>query len=184
MKSCWNIGLGVAGLCFAVLAHSGESFLVQVPADYDPNAPVAPAVRRECGIEAIVGNHVFKEVSARYPESKQIKGQEAGRSERQVLLTIVSVQGLGGGSWSGAKSITIRADLVQNQKTVSTRVFNRGSRGGVFGGMSGTCQIMERIAITLGKDALFWLQTLSPGTVDVNPPPAPEKEPVDEPAKK
>src|SRR5262245_53023868 len=108
--------LALAGVFFAAASHAEERFLIQVPAVYDDNAPVEPAVRRECGIESLVGNHVFKEVSARYPGSLQAKGPEGGTGEKFLKLSVVSVQGTGGGNWSGGKTITIRIDLLQNAK--------------------------------------------------------------------
>lgn len=34
---------------------------------------------------------------------------------------------------------------------------NRQSGGGVFGGVTGTCAIMDRIAAALGRDVAAWL---------------------------
>jgi hypothetical protein len=117
----------------------------------------------------MVGNHVFRQVSARFPMSLQIQKPGTGDNEKYLMLTILAVQGVGGGSWSGSKSITIRADLLQNGKPIATKVLNRGSRGGAFGGMSGTCPIMERIAGALGRDTVGWLQTLASGAPDASP---------------
>jgi hypothetical protein len=168
-RHCLNSVLGAVGLFLITASHSGERILVQVPAAYDSGAPVVDAVRRECGIESMVGNHVFRQVSARFPMSLQIQKPGAVDNEKYLMLTILAVQGVGGGSWSGSKSITIRADLLQNGKPIATKVLNRGSRGGAFGGMSGTCPIMERIAGALGRDTVGWLQTLASGAPDASP---------------
>src|SRR2546423_4365111 len=113
LRYCLSFVLGVVGLFLTTASHSGERFLVQVPAVYDSGAPVVDAVRRECAIESMVGNHVFRQVSARFPMSLQIQKPGTGDSEKYLMLTILAVQGVGGGSWSGSKSITIRADLLQ-----------------------------------------------------------------------
>ena len=162
------LALAIVASFLTTASHSGERFLVQVPAVYDSAAPVGDAVRRECGIESMVGNHVFREVSARFPASLQIQKPGTDDSEKYLMLTILAVQGVGGGSWSGSKSITIRADLLQNGKPIATKVLNRGSRGGAFGGMSGTCSIMERIAGALGRDTVAWVQTLAPSAPDAS----------------
>ena len=157
-----DLALGVAGMVLAATAHAEERFLVQVPAVYDSAAPVTDSVRRECAIESVIGNHVFMQVSAAFPKSLQIQAPGKDDREKYLMLTVLAVQGVGGGAWSGGKSITIRADLLQEGKTVSTKVLSRGSRGGAFGGFSGTCQIMERIAGALGRDTAAWLKTLAP----------------------
>ena len=180
-KGYFNIGLGVFGLCLAAAAHSDDRFLVQMPAVYDANAPVVGAVRRECDIEAMIGNKVFKQVSTYFPRSLQIQTPSSGDNEKYLMLTILEVRGVGGGSWSGSKSISIRADLLQNAKPIATTVLKRGSRGGALGGMKGTCSIMERVAVALGKDTLEWLQTLASSAPSASPttasqPTSPAKE--------
>ncbi len=162
-RSCFRIGICIGALLIAVSAHAEETLFIQVPAVYDKDAPVVSAVRRECGIEALIGNHVFKAVSTLYPKSVATPDPKTGGSDKSLLLTIIAVQGVGGGNWSGAKSITIRADLMQDAKPIVSKVLNRGSHGGFFGGMSGTCPIMERIAVTLGKDTLAWLRSVPAG---------------------
>jgi hypothetical protein len=177
------IVMGAVAMTLAGVAHAEERFLVQVPAVYDSAAPVTDSVRRECGIESLIGNHVFMQVSASFPKSLQVQTPGKGDREKYLMLTVLAVQGVGGGAWSGGKSITIRADLLQEGKTVSTKVLSRGSRGGAFGGFSGTCQIMERIAGALGRDTAAWLRALAPSApsspVPDSPPATEAKEPTE-----
>jgi hypothetical protein len=151
----------VMGLAFAACglssAHGTERLLVQVPAALDPAAPIARAVRAECGVEMLVGNHVFAQVGQRWPGAESVAGPGNAGSAKLLRVTLLSVMGTGGGAWSGSKSMTVRADLVQNGRTLQSTVLTRQSGGGVFGGMKGTCAIMERIAVTLGKDVAAWL---------------------------
>ena len=177
------VAFGAAGWVLAGAVHAEERFLVQVPAVYDAAAPVTESVRRECGIESLIGNHVFMQVSAVFPKALQVQNPGKGEREKYLMLTVLAVQGVGGGAWSGGKSITIRADLLQDGKIVATKVLNRGSRGGAFGGFSGTCQIMERVAGALGRDTAAWLRALAPGApsapVPDSPPPTEAKEPTE-----
>jgi hypothetical protein len=155
------LGSCVVGLCFTLPSQANDKFLVQMPAVYEPDAPVTPAVKRECAVESLIGNHVFNSVYGRYPGSIQTGTPGEDNSDKYLKLGILSVHGVGGGAWSGGKSVTIRASVMQHAKVVSTRVLTRGSRGGPFGGMSGTCAIIERIAVALGRDIVGWLQTVS-----------------------
>lgn len=180
VKAYLNITLGVFGLCLAAAAHADDRFLVQMPAVYDANASVVGPVRRECDIEAMIGNKVFKQVGTYFPGSRQIQTPGSDDNEKYLMLTILEVRGVGGGSWSGSKSISIRVDLLQNAKPIATTVLKRGSRGGALGGVRGTCPIMERVAVALGEDTLEWLQTLAsaPGAspTTASPPTSPAKE--------
>ncbi|HJW10661.1 MAG TPA: hypothetical protein VJ598_02680 [Albitalea sp.] len=141
----------------AMAAQAADSFWVQVPATLDPSAPIGEGVRRECSVEQLVGNHVFQSVSERLPGARALAQVDQAGADPLLKLTIFTVYGAGGGGWSGPKSMMIRADLTLNGEVSATKVFRRQSSGGAFGGLTGTCPIMERIAIALGKDVAGWM---------------------------
>lgn len=160
------------------LAHADGKLLVQVPASLDPSAPIGDSVKRECGVESLVGNHVFQKVRERVPETGQIEDVTKAGADKVLKLTLLSVHGAGGGGWSGPKSITIRADVSQNQQVIESKVFQRQSSGGAFGGLKGTCSIMERIAVALGQDVGRWV----PGALLGQKVPTTETVPAVDPA--
>ncbi len=153
-----SLCLGMAALALATscVARADEAVFVQVPAVLDSAAPIGQGVKNECGVETLVGNHVFQEVSAREGSGAQVLNTEQV-VPAALKLTIISALGAGGGAWSGRKSIGLRADFLRNGRVVRTAMFERSSKGGFWGGMSGTCPIMERIAVALGKDVAKWL---------------------------
>jgi hypothetical protein len=160
--------LGAALLtAFALGAHAQDKLFVQVPALLDANAPITESVRRDCNVEAKVGGHIFQKVSEKVPGAEALADPRKAGAERLLKLTIVNVVGVGGGAWSGSKSITIRADLEQNSKVHASKTLTRQSGGGAFGGMKGTCSIMERIAVALGSDVAGWV----PAALAMLPPP-------------
>lgn len=142
--------------CLAAPASAADRLLVQVPAVLGPGAPIAEAVRAQCAVESLVGNFVLKEVGLR-TTAVPIESASYEGPEPFLRLTLLSVHGVGGGSWSGAKSVSLRVELMEQGRSVSSMVFNRNSRGGVLGGVSGTCPIFERIAIVLGRDVANWV---------------------------
>lgn len=139
------------------LAASAEGLLVQVPAVLDPSAPIANRVQMECAVPQLVGNHVLSQVAQRQQGARAAAEAPAGSADPMLKLTLLSVYGVGGGGWSGSKSATLRAELVDNGKSIATNVVTRHSRGGVLGGVSGTCAIFERIAEALGRDVASWV---------------------------
>jgi hypothetical protein len=151
----------IAALCIAQHARAQEKIAVAVPAIVEPAGAIAENVRRECAVEGKIGEEVFRRVSERFPGTgKTPSSGPFPSSDTVVRVTIVGVVGAGGGAWSGAKAITIRADVMQDAKVVHSTVLTRHSSGGVFGGLTGTCQIMDRIAAALGRDVAAWLPPL------------------------
>lgn len=151
-------------LCLPLFSHAAEKFYVQVPAVLDPSAPIVNAVKNECGLELLIGNYVFQRVNERMGGADPLQDIAKAGQNKVLQLTIISVQGVGGGAWSGGKAISLRAQIVQNGQTLNTVVFRRNSRGGVFGGMQGTCTIMEHIVTFLAKDVAAWV----PGALSGN----------------
>lgn len=139
-------------------ARAGERIAVSVPALLDRDAPIAESVKRDCAVEARVGDEVFLRVSERFPEAEKTEHAIPAASGTTVLkITIIGALGAGGGAWSGPKAMTVRADVIRDAKTVANTTLKRQSSGGVFGGVSGTCAIMDRIAAALGRDVAAWL---------------------------
>jgi len=145
------------GILAAFSSHAEEKLLVQVPAVYDEQVLIGRKIKEECEVANLVGNHVFGRVNAEFPASQQIQDLSKAGKDKVLKLTILSAIGTPGGSWSGGKTITLRADLVQNGQVIRSLVKQRGSHGGVFGGFKGTCAILERDAQALAKDVTNWL---------------------------
>lgn len=138
-------------------AHANERLLVQVLAVLDPSAPINAAVRSECNVQALVGNAVFSEVKQRVPGAEPAAAPRDTGGAKALRLTLVSVRGVGGGAYSGPKSMNLKVELTQNGKVLQSTVLHRDSLGGVWGGVKGTCSIFERVAVALGKDVAAWL---------------------------
>jgi hypothetical protein len=101
-------------------------------------------------------------VSKKHPGSTKLQAGDKAGNGKVLKVTIVNVVGVGGGAYSGPKSMTVRADLLQSGKVIATTTKERTSGGGAFGGMKGTCAIFGRVAKTLGSDVATWVQS-APG---------------------
>ena len=89
----WTVpGLLASAMGVATVSHAEEGIRVQVPAVYDPQAPVADSVRRECRIETLIGDHVFQQVSARFAGSSAIADPARSANDRSLNLTILAVR--------------------------------------------------------------------------------------------
>lgn len=165
---------------------AAETLLVQVPARLDPSAPITESARQECQIPALVGNYVLGDLQARMGVGVTALPGAEPASGKVLRLTIVSAPGFGGGGWSGPKYISVRAELAEGGKVLGGFTARRGSRGGMWGGVSGTCAIFERIAVTLGKDIGAWTAMAVRNSTYAPPPAAEqadERAPAADPAK-
>jgi hypothetical protein len=152
-------------LCAGFAAQADDRLLVLLPPAFDPAARIAGSVSLNCNVDRLVGDSVLEKLGRRFPAVEQIQREEIAGDGRFIRLTILNVQGVGGGQWSGPKGISLRVELLQNGKPASSNVFLRNSRGGILGPVSGTCMIMERIASQLGDDVTKWISGQAVTTV-------------------
>jgi len=154
MKYLPVIALSLA-LAMPVAASANERLFLQIPAMLDPSAPIPAAVRDECSLEMLVGNYALSAINQRIGFVQSVSAPEQAGNDKLVRLTIIFVHGYGGGTWSGSKSVRVRADIIVGGATVDSTVLARSSRGGLM--PAGTCAVLDRIAAALGKDLAVWL---------------------------
>ena len=152
----WFAVVAAAALAVPGGAVAQEKLLIQ-PAHFGPNVQVTDAVRRECELEGKLDEWVMESVSKKYPGAA--RGDKAAGKDKLLKLTIVNVYGVGGGAYSGPKSMAVQAELMQGGKVIATTTKSRSSGGGAFGNMKGTCAIFGRVARALGSDVAAWLPT-------------------------
>jgi hypothetical protein len=154
-RSC--LFLLISTLVASFPASANESLFLQVPAIVHPSAPIPGAVRRDCAIEELVGKHALTGIGERDFSVQAVSAPEQAGDGTLVQLTILYVDAFGGGGLTGEKTMTIRADIKKGGVTLGSTVIKRWSKGGIFGSVSGTCTILERVAVRLGKDVATWL---------------------------
>ena len=112
-------------------------------------------VREECKLGTKLTQ--FIKTYAKNP-TVTLRNDPIDEAEGKVLiLEIVNVVGPGGGVWSGAKSIRIKGELLENGEVIGTFTAARFSGGGAFGAYKGTCSILGRCVKASGSDIAKWL---------------------------
>jgi len=147
--SCFRHGLAadVDGLLY-----------VLTPAILDRGAPIAQSVGAECELQEVMGQQAYKYVNAKVRRTvTQVRDVKQAGEAKVVTVTILSAQGVGGGGWSGGKTLTVRADITQAGELVASKIFITNSRGGIAGAVSGTCWIFERIARVTADRMARWI---------------------------
>jgi hypothetical protein len=75
---------------------------------------------------------------------------------RVLRLNIVDIEGKMGGIFSGRKSMTVTAELLQNGKVLRTADFTRRTTVSAYVGAD-TCRALARTAGAIGRDVASWL---------------------------
>ncbi|RZI84265.1 MAG: hypothetical protein EOP38_09790 [Rubrivivax sp.] len=146
-------------LLVANTAFAANRVLLESPITYADNAGVVDRIRQECGIENMLETRVGRVLEGLNKGGDSTIAAGTKPADATVLrLQITNVMGVGGGAWSGPKSITVSADLIDNGKVTRHTRFSRATTGGAFGGFKGTCALLERCAATIGKDLGRWIK--------------------------
>ena len=131
-------------LAASASAHA-DGVTLAAPVTYAAEASVVTKVRQECQLE----NRLATDINAALANTTTPAGEA-------LRVTILDVMGVGGGAWSGPKSISLRVELMKDGKVERSTRLTRTTGGGAFGGFKGTCAMLERDSATLGKDVARW----------------------------
>ena len=155
-KTSDTASTGSASTAAATGPAAGGKLYVLTPAPYDKNSGADPKVKEECALGIKVSQKVQESAQGKFDVVPSKTLADAGKN-KALSLTIVGVQGVAGGAWSGAKTVRIQGSLKQGGKVIGTFTGQRSSTGGMWGGYKSTCGIFERDTEALGKDVAEWL---------------------------
>lgn len=135
------------------LATAGGTLYLQKTAPVHKDLDVRDAIKNECAIEKIVMDFVESYAKDGFDKVERVDNAAKQKSGKALGVTIVHLEALSGGPWSGRKSITLEGTLYENGKAVSNFRAKRQTKGGMK-----TCPNLNHIAKSLGKDIGKWLQ--------------------------
>lgn len=149
--------LTLSSLAVPLGASAGERLYLQVPVRFTPNITVVGHIKAECDLEQQMSVNAEAGISKRYgPVILAGKGDDVG-NDKVLKLTIMAVDGIGGGVWTGAKGMTVQAELMQGGTVLGSKFFSRSSRG--VNMFAGTCDLMRNATEALGSDIGKWLKS-------------------------
>jgi hypothetical protein len=139
---------------------AAEKLYVQSPARYDKGATIDAKVKEECRIESRISYFVKENTLGKFDVVFSAALNDAGNN-KALSLVILSVEGAGGGVWTGAKGMTVRGTLRGNGKVIGSFDAKRLSGGGGYWSrkkFQGTCELFENSAKEIGEDVASWLK--------------------------
>jgi len=150
------------GICLGLLvslvpcAGFGEALTVSPAASY--GTAVADNLK-ECGLSETQSESVLKALAANGVSAQPASTDAVPPKGRFLQLRIEAAMSAGNAFTGHRKAVTTSAHLFENGKEIGQTTLSRDSSGGAFGGYKGSCNVLRRCAITLGKDIANWVKT-------------------------
>lgn len=155
MKFPFRIALLAAALAGAGLARAAQPVSLLLPVTYEFDTSVLHKTKESCKIDDKLTRDIGGEIQKRAGRP----GTATSTAGVVARVTIIGSGGIGGGGWTGSKSLTVRVEELKDGDVVRMRTFIRKSRGGLAGPFEGTCGILEGISETLAQDIVGWTGT-------------------------
>jgi hypothetical protein len=146
------LALLIALVPFAAMADS----LSVSPTSY--GAGVADKLK-ECKLSESQSESVLKALSAAGVPAQAASADAVPAKGRFLQLRIESAMSAGNGFTGHHKQVTTSAHLFENGKEIGQTTVSRDSSGGAFGGYKGSCNVLRRCTVTLGKDIASWVKS-------------------------
>ena len=143
---------------------AGEPVSLLLPVTYEFDTSVLHKTKETCKLE----DKLTGSIGAEFQKRAGRPGTTASRDGVVLRVVILGTGGIGGGGWTGSKSLTVRTEELRNGQLVRSRGFTRKSRGGFAGPFEGTCGILEGIAETLATDIVDWSGTQTDAAFDTD----------------
>jgi hypothetical protein len=138
-------------------AALGEALLVSPAASY--GTAITDKVKAECALAETQTEAVLKQLGAA-GISAQAAGSDAVPAKGRFLQLRIESAISGGNAFTGhRKQVTTSARLFENGKEIAQTTQSRDSTGGFFGGYKGSCNVLRRCAVVVGKDIASWVKT-------------------------
>ncbi len=165
MNTISRIVLVAAVLASSEVAHAaGEPVSLLLPVAYEFDTSVLHKTKEACKLE----DKLTSAIGAEFQKRAGRPGTTASQEGVVLRVVILGSGGIGGGGWTGSKSLTVRTEELRNGQLVRSRGFTRKSRGGFAGPFEGTCGILEGIAGTLATDIVGWSGTQTDAAFDTD----------------
>jgi hypothetical protein len=155
----------VATLVAAAHAHAARPVSLLLPVAYQSEDSLLHKTKESCKIEDKLATDIGAEYQKRAGEPRTTVSAGTGVVVRVAIAGGVNV---GGGGWTGSKSLNVKVEELSDGEVVRARSFSRKSRGGFAGPFEGTCAILEGISETLAQDIVDWSGTQTDARFDAD----------------
>ena len=125
------------------------------------NSGASDNVKKECGIELRFPKYL-KDYAKKHTDVVFTTESLESAEGKVLYLEFEHVFALGGGHFSGAKSVSVVGELKENGEVIASLTANRAA---LFGIKPGTCSVLKRTVKKLGQDIGNWLKEPTMGAM-------------------
>ncbi|MES1196518.1 MAG: hypothetical protein ABUL58_06195 [Steroidobacter sp.] len=153
-------------MCLYTSSASALEWLsVQVPAPYESELTIPDHIRKDCiGLERTVGVEVAYQLEkSGFAKIDRVERVNLKASGKLLSLNITQADA-SVGAWTDPKSLTVKAELFQDGKSIEWTTISHTSRQ-----QQDVCEVLEKNATAIAVDVHKWLvSTLASKTLPVN----------------
>ncbi|MEH6459651.1 hypothetical protein [Chitinimonas sp. JJ19] len=151
--------IAIALLPIALPSLAADKVLLSLPIVYSDETEVRDKIKDECSLEAVLAEQLEQQLTKRNKDGRGVVEEDKDTAGYAVMrVQIASAVGNGGGSWSGRKSMMVRAELVEEGKETRTVEFRRATSGvpRFWTPFRSTCALFRHVSKGLSKDLYNW----------------------------
>lgn len=141
-------------LAMATVAQAKNVVTVSELTPFADDSGATDNVKRECGMEERLPKYL-KSYAKKHTDVVFSDGALDGIDGRVLVMQFTHVFAPGGGGYSGAKSVEVEGELMENGEVIGSFTVDRAA---LFGMTPGTCSMLKRVAKKLGEDIATWLE--------------------------
>lgn len=131
------------------------------PITFQNEQLIERAIVTDCDLPNIQRNELNKH-SAKLGLVLNNASDDAASNGRVLQIQIANAVASGNAFVGHNKQVTLIGKLLENGQEIASFNAMRSSGGGAFAGFKSSCSVLQRCAVTLGKDISEWLRSPVP----------------------
>ena len=148
----------VLALVSHVCAAEGLSIKISPLADFSQPERISSKIREECTLPQAQAEASRVALQTAGIAVETAPEDQLGKPGYYLQLKIEDAVSMGNAFIGHRKFVAMSAKLYKDGTLVDTFSRSRDSMGGVMGGFKGSCSVLERCSVTLGKDLATWIK--------------------------
>ena len=141
-------------LALTSIAQAKEMVTVSELTPFADDSGATENVKRECGMEERLPKYL-KSYAKKHTDIVFSSDPVESAEGKVLVMQFTHVYAPGGGGYSGAKSVEVEGELLENGEVIGSFTVDRAA---MFGMTPGTCSMLKRVTKKMGEDIATWLE--------------------------
>ena len=146
--------LAFAIFVFVIVSSArADTVTISDSTPFAEDSGASDSVKNECKFETRLPRYIKDKGKKRVDVVLSSEPLESVKG-KVLFLEVTNVFALGGGGYSGSKSVTVVGELKENGELIGSLTARRRT---LMGWTPGTCSMLKRVSKKLGEDIAGWL---------------------------